>query len=151
VAVKSAGNKGPGPETISAPGQFSSVTAVAAVDKDSQIAAFSSRGPSPLPHTGTGPLWKPDVSAPGVDVISSVPGNKYAAYSGTSMAQPHYSGAALAVLSKFPHLTPEQVADVLSKSARDLGARDRDLEFGTGLIQLPAALEYAAKRYPAAQ
>ncbi len=143
--VKSAGNKGPGPETISSPGQFPEIPAVAAVDKDSQVAEFSSRGPSPLPHTGASPGWKPDVAAPGVDVISSVPGNKYASYSGTSMAQPHYSGAVLALMSRFPNLSVEQINRALNESAVDIGARGRDLEFGWGLINLPKALSVAAQ------
>jgi hypothetical protein len=143
--IKSAGNNGPGPETGSSPGVFRQIDAVAAVDKDSQIADFSSRGPSPLPHNHSAPLPKPDFAAPGVDVFSSVPGNKYQQMSGTSMAQPHFSGVVLDVLSKYPQLTHDQLNTVLAKSATDLGARGRDLEFGNGLVNVPRALDEAAK------
>ena len=143
--VKSAGNKGPGPETISAPGQVKELNAIAAVGPDSQIADFSSRGPSPMHANGSAPDWKPDFSAPGVDVISSVPGNRYAKYSGTSMAQPHFSGVLLDLLSKYPQLTHDQITKVLAASATDVGARGRDLEFGYGIVNLPGALAQAAK------
>jgi subtilisin family serine protease len=141
--VKSAGNKGPGPETISSPGQYPTIHAVAAVDSGGQIAEFSSRGPSPLPHTGSSPLWKPDFAAPGVDVLSSIPGNRYAKYSGTSMAQPHFSGVTLALLSKYPQLTHDQLIKVLAATATDSGARGRDLEFGHGVVNIPRALAAA--------
>ncbi|MCW2960822.1 MAG: peptidase [Thermoleophilia bacterium] len=146
--VKSAGNKGDGPETISAPGQFPIVNAIAAVDSNADIAKFSSRGPSPLPHTGKSPEWKPDFAAPGVDVLSSVPGNKYAKYSGTSMAQPHFSGVVLALLTKYPKLTHAQLNQVLAASSRDVGAKGRDLEFGHGIVNIPAALAVAAAKFP---
>ncbi|MBC7461107.1 MAG: S8 family serine peptidase [Thermoleophilia bacterium] len=148
VTTKSAGNNGDGPETISSPGQFREVIATAAVDKNGDIAQFSSRGPSPLPHTGGDPDWKPDFSAPGVDVLSSVPGNRYQTMSGTSMAQPHMAGAILDILSVYPQLTTEQLQTVLQSSSRDTGAKGRDLEFGFGIIDIPAALAVAAKLYP---
>ncbi|MCW2926280.1 MAG: serine protease [Thermoleophilia bacterium] len=148
--VKSAGNKGPGPETISAPGQFPTVNAVAAVGPDGQIADFSSRGPSPLPHVASSPLWKPDFAAPGVDTVSSVPGNRYQKMSGTSMAQPHFSGVLLALLTKFPKLTHDQITTVLKESAVDAGARGRDLEFGWGTVNVAKALEVAARTFPGA-
>lgn len=148
--VKSAGNKGDAPESISAPGQFPQVHATAAVDADGEIARFSSRGPSPLPHTGQTPHWKPDFAAPGVDVLSSVPGNRYQTMSGTSMAQPHFSGVVLAVLTKFPKLTHDQLVTVLKESSRDAGAKGRDLEFGHGIVNIPKALEVAARRFPGA-
>ncbi|MCW2973135.1 MAG: serine protease [Thermoleophilia bacterium] len=148
VPTKSAGNNGDGPETISSPGQFREVTATAAVDKNGDIAKFSSRGPSPLPHTGTSPDWKPDFAAPGVDVLSSVPGNRYQTMSGTSMAQPHMAGAILDILSAYPQLSNEQLQAVLQASSHDAGAKGRDLEFGFGIIDIPAALAAAAKLYP---
>jgi len=146
--VKSAGNNGPGPETGSAPSQFPGINAIAAVDRDGQIADFSSRGPSPLPHPKGGPFWKPDFAAPGVQTLSSVPGNRYQEMSGTSMAQPHFSGALLALLSKYPKLSHDQIITVLKESATDAGARGRDLEFGWGIINIPAALAAAQRLFP---
>lgn len=141
--VKSAGNNGPGAGSISSPGQFPELISTAAVDSTGTVAKFSSRGPAPYPKGSTTP--KPDFAAPGVDVISSVPGGKYAKMSGTSMAQPHMSGAILAILSKYPQLTHDQLYAVIKAGAVDKGAPGFDPEYGNGLINIPAALEAAGK------
>src|SRR3989449_4315521 len=65
------------------------VVAVAATDNTDSLAFFSNYGPSSV-HLG----------APGIDVLSTAVGSNYAYLSGTSMATPHVSGAALLVLSK---------------------------------------------------
>jgi len=56
--------------------------------------------------------------APGVDVYSTVPGNKYKKESGTSMASPSTAGVAALIMSYFPELTALEVKDVLMKSTR---------------------------------
>ena len=68
----------------------------------------------------------PYVVAPGVDVRSTVPGNSYTTYSGTSMAAPHVAGVVALMLSANPRLTPAQVSEIL------MGTGDR-----TGVIQAP--------------
>ena len=139
--VKSAGNQGPGGGTITSPGQFPELYAVGAVDANGKVATFSSRGPAPYPKGSTTP--KPDFAAPGVDVVSSLPNNRYGKNSGTSMAQPHMSGAVLAVLSKYPELTHEQLTDAFRAGARDAGKPGTDAEYGAGIIDLPATLAAA--------
>jgi hypothetical protein len=143
VPVKSAGNKGPGSGSISSPGQYTEIIATAAVDANGDIARFSSRGPAPYPAGSTTP--KPDYAAPGVNVISSTPGNKYAKMSGTSMAQPHMSAAVLDILSAYPTLTDAQLDQVLAEGAIDKGAPGVDSEYGAGLINLPASLAAAER------
>ena len=128
---------------MTSPGQYPEVIATAAVDSNSAVAKFSSRGPAPWPKGSTTP--KPDFAAPGVDVVSTMPKGKYGKMSGTSMAQPHMSGAILAILSKYPDLTGEQLTEVLKAGAVDKGAAGFDVEYGNGLINLPASLAAAAK------
>ena len=81
-----AGNSGPNCGTAGSPGDYASAFASGATDSIDTIASFSSRGPSAFGGV------KPDASAPGVNIYSSVPTNSYASYSGTSMASPHTAG-----------------------------------------------------------
>lgn len=141
VPVKSAGNNGPGARTISSPGQFPEIIATAAVDANGNVARFSSRGPAPFPPGGE--TAKPDFAAPGVDTVSSTPGNRYGKMSGTSMAQPHMSAAVLDILSKYPTLNDAQLNEALVAGAVDKGAAGYDFEYGNGLINLPASLAAA--------
>lgn len=84
-----AGNGGPSCGTAGSPGDYSGSFASGATDSIDNIASFSSRGPSAFGGV------KPNVSAPGVSIYSSVPTNSYAYYSGTSMASPHAAGTAV--------------------------------------------------------
>ncbi|MEA2453069.1 MAG: thermitase [Actinomycetota bacterium] len=58
-----------------------------------------------------------DVSAPGVDIVSTLPNNTYAAFDGTSMAAPAVSGVAGLVIAQHPDYTPTQVANAIMNSA----------------------------------
>ncbi len=62
-----------------------------------------------------------DIFAPGVDILSTMPGNAYAKNSGTSMAAPVVSGVAALILSYYPELTGKQVREILVNSYTDLG------------------------------
>src|ERR1039458_1392180 len=75
VVVVSAGNEGSGCSTITSPAIYDASFSVGATDSGDNIAGFSSRGPVTV--DGSNRL-KPDVSAPGVNIRSSVPGNGYA-------------------------------------------------------------------------
>ncbi|MBW4475412.1 MAG: S8 family serine peptidase [Tolypothrix brevis GSE-NOS-MK-07-07A] len=82
--------------------------AVGAVDKNNNLASFSNlAGFNPLTY----------VTAPGVDVYSTLPGNKYANYSGTSMASPHVAGVVALMLSANPNLTDAQVRQILADTS----------------------------------
>ena len=85
-----------------------------------------------------------DLCAPGSSVLSTVPGDGYSSYSGTSMASPHAAGVAALVWSLYPDLNHEVLVNILEATATDLplGAPDGyDNEFGHGLIDAEAAAE----------
>jgi hypothetical protein len=90
----SAGNDGPSCSTLGSPGIYQQSFASAAHDSSRNIASFSSRGPASSPCDPHTPYTKPNISAPGVNICSSVPTNSWnCTYSGTSMASPHSAGA----------------------------------------------------------
>ena len=87
----SAGNSGPTCSSLGSPGDYQESFASAAHSSSRTIASFSSRGPG---YFGHDPYTKPNISAPGDYICSSVPGGGWSCgYSGTSMASPHSAGA----------------------------------------------------------
>lgn len=83
------------------------------------VAGFSSRGPD---LTSEGDLLKPDITAPGVDVVAAVApgpnnGNDFAPYSGTSMSSPHIAGLAALILGKHPRWSPATVKSAMMTTA----------------------------------
>jgi subtilisin family serine protease len=136
--VASAGNSGPG--TILYPAAGENVISVGATDNRDDIAWFSSTNAYV------------DISAPGVDIYSTMPGypvamnadgynRDYDYMSGTSMASPMVAGAAALLLSYRPALKPIEVATVLTHGAEDLGAPGRDDRFGHGRLNVRRSLD----------
>lgn len=140
--VAAAGNSGPRPSTVGAPGSYPESISVAATDSNDNVASFSSRGPSPL-KDASGSDKKPDVAAPGHQVVSSVPGGGYAAFSGTSMATPAVSGVVALLLSKHKDLTHDEVQSALRSSAVDIDKPGYDYNAGYGRVSADAALKAA--------
>ncbi|WP_432181569.1 S8 family serine peptidase [Streptomyces sp. NBC_00063] len=156
--VIAAGNSGrSGTDTVGAPGAAADALTVGAVDSDGKIADFSSRGP-----LKDGRL-KPDVTAPGVGIISaraagtsmptSIPvGELYTQVSGTSMATPHVAGSAAIVAQAHPDWTGQQIKAALAGTAEP--GQEAVTTDGTGEIRVqkaiapPVVAQSAALTYP---
>jgi hypothetical protein len=128
IAVVSAvGNDGPTGRP-SYPAAFESVIAVTAVDAASRLYSQATRGAFV------------DVAAPGVDVMSTAPGNRTQIFSGTSAATAFASGAVALLLRQRPTLTQSELTALLRQTAKDLGPTGPDAEFGYGLLDVCRAL-----------
>ena len=107
-----------------------------------EIAEFSSRGPS---TTTGGDVVKPDIAAPGVDVLAGISpvtdaGRNWDLLSGTSMASPHIAGISLLIQQAHPSWTPAMIKSALLTTATDTIRTTSPFEQGAGLVQPTPAL-----------
>ena len=151
IPVFASGNSGPGAGTAGTPGNFPIVIGVGATNASDNIANFSSRGPAPNQSPWNDPqywprddwnLIKPNISAPGEGVTSSVPGGGFETWDGTSMATPHVAGVIALMLSMNPALDFETVYDILLNSADQppQGAPYPNNDYGWGRVNAYQAL-----------
>ncbi|MCX4509230.1 S8 family serine peptidase [Streptomyces sp. NBC_01619] len=134
--VIAAGNSG-APGTIGSPGAADSALTIGAVDSADEAAYFTSQGPRYRDYA-----LKPDLSAPGVDILAArsqlTPGEGlYTSLSGTSMATPHVAGVAALLAEEHPDWTGAQLKDALMSSSKPLDASPYAL--GAGRVDVPAA------------
>jgi subtilisin len=130
--VAAAGNSGKAGDNF--PGHYTESCAVAAVGQDLKRASFSTL------NDGN------DIAAPGVSILSTLPGGRYGRMSGTSMATPYVAGCLALVrgsLKAAGKPIPPQSAmlDALGRTARDLASAGPDAETGAGLIETAKLLE----------
>ncbi|EXG79494.1 S8 family serine peptidase [Cryptosporangium arvum] len=146
--VAAAGNEGPRCRSITDPiGRYDSVFTVGAVDDKKVVAGFSSRGPVPGDAES-----KPDLTAPGVDVLSAWPGGGYSRLSGTSMATPQVAGVVALIWQAAPSLRGDIVRtaallrastqNATLGSAPSCGGNARNV-LGAGTVDAAAAVTLA--------
>lgn len=140
LLVAAAGNYDPqteGNPGVSYPASNPDVLAVAATDKNNNVADYSVSGP------------EVDLAAPGDSITSDwwskTTGAGYADASGTSMAAPFVSGEAALIWSRHPDWSRDQVIQVLEAGVKDLGSQGRDDSYGYGLVDVKLALTLANK------
>lgn len=139
LPVFAIGNEGP--NTSRSPGNYPGTLAVGASDESKRTAEFSGSHQFKRKRDPN----KPNVVAPGVDVISAAPGGGYQTMDGTSMATPHAAGVAALLLEARPQATARQLMDALKKSAEPLTG-EPPLRHGAGLIGPARALELLEAR-----
>lgn len=157
-----AGNSGPQPRTINSPATHPLILTVGASNdrgtsdpSDDRMADFSSRGP-----TFDG-LAKPDVVAPGVNIIaarspgsfidkqdkSARVGDHHLSLSGTSMATPICAGVAAQIVQKNPGISPDEIKNILISTAKTLPQAD-EFDQGAGLISAAEAVLATKEQAP---
>lgn len=133
VVVAAAGNSGPS-SPPRYPAALPNAIAVSALDSSDKLYEKANRGP----HV--------KVAAPGVNVLTTLPDGRYGPSTGTSIATAHVSGVVALVLSARPGLSPKEVEDILTSTARDLGPPGRDDLFGWGAVDACRAVAKAADK-----
>ncbi len=140
VIVAAAGNEGASQPSY--PAAYPEVIAVGAIDSSEQVPWWSNR--------------YPEFVAPGVNILSTLPGGQYGTMSGTSMATPHVSAVvaliqAARAMNGLPLLPPGSEGDtststvrgVLLNSAKDLGPAGYDSDYGYGAVMADSAVQLA--------
>ncbi len=153
VVVVSAGNNGNSCGSVIYPaGMLEESFSVGATNANDTIANFSSRGPVVVDESYR---IKPDVSAPGVAVLSAIREGSFAVYSGTSMAGPHVAGAVALMISANPQLAGEveTIEQILQETAVILSTQQEcngvpgttipNNTYGHGRIDVLAAVQKA--------
>ncbi|MFB6718876.1 S8 family peptidase [Kribbella sp. NPDC056345] len=140
--VIAAGNEGPDAHTVASPGSAEAALTVGAVDKQDQLAEFSSRGPS------AGAV-KPDLTAPGVSIVAAKAkdsiigepvGDDYLRLDGTSMATPHVAGSAALLAQQHPDWKATELKGALVGSARP-AADQTAFEQGAGRVDVAQGIK----------
>ncbi len=145
IIIAAAGNEGEGRDTISYPGHYPGVICVGSINREMRRSYFSSTGPNLA------------IMAPGEDILSCYPPDKYAKFSGTSMATPFIAGVAALILSKHrkyggktPCENQQQMYEHLTKVAKDIGDPGWDEYTGWGIVNPPASVELKDSNEPIA-
>ena len=133
LIVAGAGNQQGNPvppqqSNVDYPARYKNVIAVSSVNSNDVIALNSGRGP------------EVDLCAPGVEILSTLPKDKYGKMSGTSVACPHVSGVAALAWGAHPTAKNEQIWNLIASTAKDLGISGPDSKYGYGRVDAAAAV-----------
>src|SRR5438552_10218097 len=132
LVLASAGNSGSTcGSCVAWPAADAGVVAVACSDQSDYQCTVSSSGP------------EVEITAPGKNIYSTVPGGSYMSMTGTSMSSPAVAGAAALAFSVNPSVTGAQMRQLLDQTARDVGAAGRDAAFGYGIVDMGALVRAA--------
>ena len=138
VLIAAAGNAGPKSPPLF-PGADPNVIAVTATDSNDKIFSGANRGRYIA------------VAAPGVDILVPAPDDTYQLTTGTSVSSPEVSGIVALLLERNPNLGPEDIRKILTTSAKHPGAKERDDDFGSGLVDPSKAIQDAGDTKPVGQ
>jgi len=127
LLVAAAGNAGPTSPPVY-PGADPNVIAVTATDGDDKLFSRANRGRYVA------------VAAPGVDILVPAPDAAYQLTTGTSVAAAHVSGVAALMMARNPKASVDTIREILLSTAKDLGPKGRDDQFGWGLVDPIKAL-----------
>ncbi|MCX7837621.1 MAG: S8 family peptidase [candidate division WOR-3 bacterium] len=137
LLIAASGNDGMA--NILYPAKFKEVIACGALNKSNGLAYFSNYGK------------EQELVAPGTEILSTIPNNRYILLDGTSMASPQICGIASLILSSFPFLTNCQLRAILNGGTIDLGDKGWDRYYGFGLLNAYytylIAQEYVYREY----
>ena len=111
------------------PARLPYVISVAAINKEGKVALWSSPGSI-------------EFSAPGVDITTCFPGNKYAVFSGTSQASPFISGVCALLKERNPNIDMREAVKILDAHSLSIGASS---QYGAGIINVGSAVKALAK------
>jgi hypothetical protein len=144
-------NTGPNPYSVNSPESRAATDyvnfGVGNVDPHTDgypISYSSGRGPSPCDSVSV----KPNITAPGTTILSTIPGGLYTYKSGCSMACPHTSGAAAILRQVNPSLTVDQVKEAMMLTAVDHVDPGPDNTYGWGILDVGAAVQWVLQNYP---
>lgn len=132
VLVAAAGNDGP-QGMPKYPAAYQQVIAVSAINNKDELYASATRGAYI------------DLVAPGVEILSTAPGNKFNSFTGTSIATPQVSAVIALLLQHNPKLSPAEIQSALESTAQDFGTKGKDNDFGSGLLDACKAFEKAMR------
>ena len=112
------------------------VIAVAATNRSNRLAAFSNYGSTTV-----------DLAAPGVGILSTVPGGGYASFSGTSMATPYVTGTVALMAAANPRATAAEIRSALLATVKPVAALSGKVATG-GLLDAGAAVRAITQPAP---